>query len=149
MSEATRPSAFWVTWLSLVSVGVALFGAILVIAPVLARIGFSWLVYSDPKHIDNFNPQVIDYISLAHAVLGAVMFGWGVLLAFVVRTWFNRGVREAWLAVTLSVVAWFVPDTTYSLWSGFWPNAVLNVVFLVLFAVPLLATRSAFHGTRV
>ena len=25
-----------------------------------------------------------------------------------------------------TVAAWFIPDTTFSLWSGFWQNAVLN-----------------------
>jgi hypothetical protein len=38
---------------------------------------------------------------------------------------------------------WFVTDTVLSLATGFWQNAVLNVVLAVLFAVPLAATWRA------
>ena len=38
-----------------------------------------------------------------------------------------------------------MPDTLYSLLSGFWPNAVLNAGFALLFAVPLLALRRHLH----
>lgn len=48
-----------------------------------------------------------------------------------------------WNLIALSVAAWFVPDTSYSLLSGFWQNAVLNTVFAGLFAIPLWATRGA------
>jgi integral membrane sensor domain MASE1 len=44
-------------------------------------------------------------------------------------------------------VSLFVPDTLYSLASGFWPNAVLNSVFALVFALPLWATRGLFLGT--
>lgn len=128
-----------------VTIGVMLFGLVLVFAPGLARDGFSLLVYSDAQRIADFGPHAIDYIELAHAVLGAVMFGWGVALALIVRRLFARGTRDGWTIVAVSVVAWFVPDTAFSLWSGFWQNAVLNLVFLVLFAVPLAATYRAFH----
>jgi uncharacterized membrane protein YqaE (UPF0057 family) len=40
-----------------------------------------------------------------------------------------------------SVAVWFIADTAYSLSSGFWQNAVLNTLVLVVFAVPLAATR--------
>lgn len=49
--------------------------------------------------------------------------------------------------LVISLVAWFVPDTLYSLASGFWPNAVLNSVFALVFALPLWATRGLFLGT--
>jgi hypothetical protein len=76
------------------------------------------------------------------------MFGWGLALLLVVRGPFARGAREGWLIVAVSVAAWFVPDTAFSMWAGFWQNAVLNVVFLALFAAPLAATYGAFHQVR-
>jgi hypothetical protein len=42
--------------------------------------------------------------------------------------------------ITSSVCAGFAPDTSYSLLSGYWQNALLNIVFLVLF-VSVWATR--------
>jgi hypothetical protein len=114
-------------------------------APALARQGFSLLVYDDARRISSFGEEAARYISLTHAVLGSVMFGWGVALVAVVRTLFARGYSEAWLIVALSVGAWFIPDTTYSALAGFWPNVVLNIAFLLLFSIPLMATRKAFH----
>ncbi len=125
------------------------FGVTLVVARALALEGFSLLVYGDPKHIAAFGAEAVEYIALVHAVLGAVMFGWGAALLLVARSLFAHGVREGWQIIAISIAVWFVPDTAFSLWSGFWQNAVLNVVFIVLFAVPLTATYRVFHEARV
>lgn len=122
------------------------FGLALVLAPAISLQGFSLLVYSDQNRLASFGQEAARYISLAHAVLGAVMFGWGAALAVLVRTLFAAGHPTAWNIVTLSVCAWFFPDTSYSLLSGYWQNALLNLVFLLLFAVPLVATRKVFRA---
>lgn len=132
----------------MVAVGVMVFGLVLVVAPGFARQGFSLLVYGDPQRIATFGAEAAQYIALVHAVLGAVMFGWGLALLLVVRGPFARGAREGWQIIAVSVAAWFVPDTAFSILSGFWQNAVLNFVFMVLFAVPLAATYRTFHGAR-
>jgi hypothetical protein len=62
-------------------------------------------------------------------------------MLYVVRSLLAKGWREGWYLLTLSVAAWYLPDTAYSILSGFWQNAVLNSVFLVLFFVPLWAIR--------
>lgn len=49
----------------------------------------------------------------------------------------------------VSLVAWFIPDTAYSLLSGFWQNAVLNAGFVLLFAIPLAALRSYVTRERI
>jgi hypothetical protein len=129
----------------MVTIGVMVFGLLLVLAPGVAREGFSLLFYADTKRVAAFGPQAAAYIELVQAVLGAVMFGWGLALLLVVLRLFARGAREGWQIITVSIVAWFIPDTAFSLWSGFWQNAVLNLVFLVLFATPLAATYRTFH----
>jgi hypothetical protein len=116
------------------------FGIGMVLAPGFTRQFFSMLIYSTPNHIETFGAGTVAYVSLAHAVLGAVMFGWGVALLFIVLRPFHRGSWEAWQTLTISVTAWFIPDTAFSLLSGFWQNAVLNLAFAVLFAAPLAAT---------
>jgi hypothetical protein len=35
-----------------------------------------------------------------------------------------------------------VPDTAFSLWSGYWQNAALNAAFVALFVPPLVALRA-------
>ena len=141
MSSHSQPSSLWISWLLAVAAGVVAFGLVLVLLPSLARQGFSVLVYASPERIDSFGEEAARYISLAHAVLGGVMVGWGAALFYITRTLLARGSRLAWNLVALSVFAWYVPDTSYSLLSGYWQNALLNTVFLALFAVPLLATR--------
>jgi hypothetical protein len=146
MQVTSSPSRFWCRWLLTVIVGVALFGLALVLAPGAVRQGFSLLVYAAPDRLDGFGSDAVAYISLVHAVLGGVMVGWGVALLLVALGPFQRGERVGWQIIAASVAAWFVPDTAYSLWSGFWPNAVLNSGFAMLFAAPLLATYRHFHS---
>ena len=141
MSANPQPSSFWINWLLAVAAGVVAFGLVLVLAPSIARQGFSLLVYASAGHIDSFGQEPVRYISLAHAVIGGVMVGWGVALFYVTKSLLARGERIAWNLVALSVGAWFVPDTSYSLLSGYWQNAMLNTAFLALFALPLWATR--------
>ncbi|HTU68346.1 MAG TPA: hypothetical protein VMF52_20555 [Steroidobacteraceae bacterium] len=64
-----------------------------------------------------------------------------------VQTLFTRGDDAGRRMVAVSVGAWFVPDTACSLLSGFWQNGILNICFLVLFAIPLAATRRNFRST--
>jgi hypothetical protein len=141
VSTNPRPSSFWINWLLAVAAGVAVFGLVLVLAPAIAMQGFSLLVYASATRIESFGQEPARYIALVHAVIGGVMVGWGAALFCVVRTLVSRGDRIGWNLVALSVGTWFVPDTSYSLVSGYWQNAVLNTAFLALFAIPLWATR--------
>ncbi len=136
----------WWRWLVVLSAGVMVAGFVFVLAPGLTRRLFSLLVFALPETIDGFGAPAVGYIALAHGVLGAVMVGWGAALLVVLFGSFRRGRREAWLIVAVSVAAWFVPDTALSLATGFWQNAVLNVVVAVLFALPLAATWRACRG---
>jgi hypothetical protein len=138
----------WYRWLVAVTVGMMAFGLFMVIAPALTRQGFSLMIYSEADRIGGFGEDPASYIELAHAVMGSVMFGWGTALLLVLRGPFRRDLREGWTIVAVSLAAWFVPDTIFSLWSGFWQNAVLNAVFLVLFAIPLAATSRSAQGAQ-
>lgn len=68
------------------------------------------------------------------------MFGWGLMLVAVVQRLLAHGSKLGWQLVAGSLALWFVPDTAYSLITGYWQNAVLNIGFALLFAVPLAAT---------
>ncbi len=138
-----REAFFWWLWLVVVSGGVVAAGLVMVLMPALTRRLFSLLVFASPETIDGFGALPARYVALAHGVLGAVMVGWGAALLVVLFGSFRRGAREAWSIVAVSVAAWFVPDTALSLATGFWQNAVLNVVVAALYIVPLAATWSA------
>lgn len=133
----------WRTWLLVVSLAVGAFGLLLVLAPSAARRTFSAMLYGATHTLETFGAEQVRYVSLAHAVLGGVMVGWSIALFCAIRSFFSTQPRATWNLVAGSLAAWFVPDTGYSLASGYWQNAVLNLGFALLFAIPLWATRGA------
>ena len=144
----TQHFEFWRRWLILVILGWLAFSISLVLLPELTRQSFGLMIYQSPAAIDAFGPAAVAYISLLHAVLGAVMCGWGIALLAIVISPFKRRSYQAWLTLAGSLIAWFVPDTLYSLHSGFWQNASFNGVFAVLFAIPLMACYSVCSDNR-
>ena len=74
---------------------------------------------------------------------------WGVLIAFIAYYPFKLREKWAWNAISISVLFWFVVDTTCSLYYDVVINAVFNLFTLVLFALPLLITRKYFAGEGV
>ncbi len=142
--QLSLPSLFWWRWLIAATVFVLAFSAAMVLMPGPVQRIFSLLFYYSPEGINAFGAPAVALAMLLQGVLGAVMFGWGVALLLVLLGPFRRGSREGWIIVAVSLTAWFVPDTSFSLWSGFWQNAVSNLVFLVLFAIPLAATYRTF-----
>ena len=149
----TRQSKFpliWFNWLLLVVLGVMASGISMILAPGLMRQAFSFLLFADAAVIDSeFGAHAVAYVTLVHGVLGGVMFGWGVALFLILVGPLRRGSREAWMIFAASLAAWYFPDTLFSLWTGYWPNAVLNSVFPLLFAVPLAATFKACQREQV
>jgi len=141
--------SFWWNWLVCVNVIVMLFGLSMVLLPSFMRQFFSLALYVTPLKIDTFDGPAIAYVTLVHGVLGATMFGWGMALMSILFDSFRQGKMAGWLGITFSITAWFIPDTLFSLWTGFWQNAGLNAIFALLFVVPLAATYRAFRSEPV
>jgi hypothetical protein len=134
----------WVNWLTYTAEFTVLFGLFMVLAPGLTQQAFGLLIFQDPEHFAAFHSQATAYIELAHAVMGSVMVGWGALMFMLVRKLNAKDAKETCRMIAVSVLLWYVPDTAFSLYSGFWQNAVLNTGFAVLYAVPLVALRKYF-----
>ena len=81
--------------------------------------------------------ELSDSHHLVNAILGGVMVGWGVMIWLLVDRLLPVAPRELKHILLVGLVAWFVVDSTGSIASGGWPNAVLNVGFLGVFLVPL------------
>jgi hypothetical protein len=137
---------FWWRWLVAVTVGVMVFGLSMVVLPDLTRQLFGLVVFSSSEGIDTLGGPAVAYTTFVHGVIGAVMFGWGVAMLFIVLGPFRRASFQAWLTLAVSLAAWFVPDTALSLWLGYGQNAILNTAFLLLFAIPLAATYRLCRG---
>ena len=135
---------FWWRWLVAASCGVLVFGLSMVILPGPTQIMFNYIYLSSPQGKSIFAENAAAFITFISAVLGAVMFAWSITFLYVLYGPFRRGEKEGWRTLAVSLTAWFVPDTAFSLWSGFWQNAILNIALLALFAVPLAATYKVF-----
>jgi hypothetical protein len=139
-AQPTLPSPFWWRWLVVATVFVLITGIAMVEIPEPVSRLFSFIL-SSPQSEDM---SARAYLMLFQGVLGGTMFGWGMALLLVAIGPFRRGSREGWTIIAVSIVSWFISDTSFSLWTGYWMNAVLNTVFMVLFAIPLAATYRTF-----
>lgn len=144
MSEIKVTRWCWY-WLLLVTLVVMAFSLSLLLAPVGMRQFFSWIMYASPTVIGGFTAQSVAYITLMHGVLGAVMLGWATLMLWVICGPFRRAESGAWGMLSVSLLVWFVPDTAFSLWTGFWQNALFNLLFAICYAIPLLCTYPQFR----
>ena len=78
---------------------------------------------------------------LVSAIGGGVMAGWGVLLWLLSTHVFPNNQALAAKLILTSIATWFVIDSTGSILAGAPINAALNVVFLLVFFVPLWRYR--------
>lgn len=81
------------------------------------------------------NPTGEGYIRFIYGVLGAVLVGWSATFFMIVQ----KGGQQSMIIIPLMI--WFVIDTTFSLISGYAGNALLNLGFVVLYAVPLMRAK--------
>jgi hypothetical protein len=79
-----------------------------------------------------------------YGVLGSVISGWGILLAFIVRYPFKARQKWAWTCITAGFGLWFVVDTSISAYFGVIFNVLFNVCLLLLIGIPLIGTYKYF-----
>jgi hypothetical protein len=143
--RAPESLARWSGWLTAVAVAVAAFGVFMSLfggTPLFGPIDF----FYDPSFWPGSAPAVVtDYQAWVYGVWGATLAGWGIVLVFIARGPFAAGEAWAWRAVALGTAVWFVLDTLASLMHGVLPNVILNVVVLVLVAIPLWGSRREFR----
>lgn len=87
----------------------------------------------------DLNPDLIRYQKLIMGVLGSTMIGWGIILAFLGYRLMQQSEEWIWIAITVSLIVWYIFDTSISLISGSFLNVILNSFFLILPLPPLIA----------
>ena len=89
------------------------------------------------------NPLPADMDShhrFAIGLMGAVTMGWGLTYfgAFKALYALDRATAAPiWRYLLFASLVWYVIDSTISIATGFWVNAVSNTVLIVLFLLPL------------
>ena len=131
----------WSLVLQTVNAAVLLFSAAMLLLPAQTQMLFNIVAFGGVAYPADIPASAWPYIIFVYRVLGAVMIGWMLAIMAIVQRPFRRGEPWAWWAVTISVTGWFVIDTSASLLSGFPGNALLNLCFIVAYAMPLFATR--------
>lgn len=135
---------FWWYWLIIVICGLIIFSLSLILTPDFMQQFFDTIFSSTIPAHTTFDDAAYSYIKFLYGLLGAVMIGWSVTLFYILAQPFRRGEIEGWFAMIASILVWFTIDSSFSLSKGFWQNAVLNVTFLGLLAIPLAATYQSF-----
>lgn len=135
------PSSGSVLYLRGLTIAMMIFGVVIVVTRLGTDVLFAWMIFGATGTPDGFSSDAAAYIHLGHGVLGAVMVGWFWLVHWVVSGPLAWGVEGAWTALTSSLTAWFVLDTTFSLATGYWQNAVLNTAIAGAYLPGLVAAR--------
>ena len=136
---------FWFRWLQVVTIGVILYGVGLIVMPGFALDFFSLIFFSKTGGFQaQYSPEAIHYISFIHGDLGSIIIGWGVTIFLILNGPFLRAEKGGWAMFAWSMAAWFVFGAVHSYYAGFWHNIVFNLLFLLLYAIPLMATRKYF-----
>ncbi|MCP3938225.1 MAG: hypothetical protein GY708_22990 [Actinomycetia bacterium] len=135
------------TWLRLASLLALAVGLVAAFASADATDGlWLWLFDLLEWPIDD-NPGAFTDPSFAlNAVLGGVMVGWATLMYFVTTRQFEKGNAELAAPMMVSILVWFVVDSTGSVVAGLPGNVILNTGFLAVFLPPLISLRRS-HPT--
>lgn len=145
MKTSGIPTLWW-GWLVVAFVLTALTSLALILFPdaALAMVSATMLGSRDAVFAES--DAVRRFVGWLSSFSAAITLAWMVTLLLVVLGPFRRGERWAWQVIAGSIIIWFIVDTARSIELGFLQNALLNLVWLAIYLVPLIATFRRFHG---
>lgn len=146
--DTPRIPALWWGWLVAAFVLTALTAIGYILYPHAALQTASSALLGSEHALGSASDAVLRFIKWMSGVSAAVSLAWMVTLVLIVVGPFRRGELWAWQAITASVVLWFLVDSARSIEIGFSQNAMLNLVWLLMYVVPLIATYRRFHHNR-
>lgn len=132
-------SSNWQKWLSAWAALVTIFGLVLAGGAFAATDGLTAALFT---LFGNPLPADIDaHHRLAIGLMGAVTMGWGLTFHGAFRALFQLEPAKAapiWRWLLLSSLAWYGIDSTISIATGFWMNALSNTLLLILLLIPMV-----------
>lgn len=140
-SNAERQRAFWIAWLQVVLVLLAVYALVLVFGGPVAERLFSAFGFGPPDSITS--GELSTYLRLPFAVLGSVLVGWAAMMLILVRGPLTSGAQWVIPALAVPIGLWFLLDTGMSLVLGYPTHALFNVPFALALGVPLWRLRAS------
>jgi hypothetical protein len=134
-------SKYWQNWFLAWAIFVALFGLVLAGGAFAATDGLTralFTLFGSPM------PDAPDPLHrFAIGLMGAVTLGWGLTFFGAFKALFELEPARAapiWRWIFLTSLVWYVVDSTISVATGIWMNAVSNTIVMVLLLIPMVKT---------
>lgn len=80
---------------------------------------------------------------LLNAILGGILIGFGTMIWMVAEHVFRGDPKLGKKIIFTALLCWFVTDSLGSVLAGAWFNAVINLVILGSFLVPLMMGKNS------
>ena len=125
-------------WLKISAIVIGFFGPALTLGTVpatneLARLGLDVLTWP----IDGFPDYRSEEIRFLSALTGGFLVGWAVTIWMLSSLAYGQAPEAVRRSLVYGACAWFVVDSVGSVTSGHWPNALWNVLVLLLVVGPM------------
>jgi len=125
-------------WLKVSALVIGFFGPVLTLGTVpatneLARLGLDILTWP----VDGFPSYASEEIRFLSALTGGFLVGWGVTIWLLSALVYDAAPEAVRKSVLYGALAWFLFDSFGSITSGQWPNALWNVLVLLLIVGPM------------
>jgi hypothetical protein len=130
---------YWQNWFLAWAIFVALFGLVLAGGAFAATDGLTRALFT---LFGNPMPDAPDPLHrFAIGLMGAVTMGWGLTFFGAFKALFELEPAKAapiWRWILLTSLIWYVVDSTISVATGFWMNAVSNTIVMLLLLIPMV-----------
>ena len=142
---------FWYSWLKVTMIIVIIAGI------AIAFLSHTPLFESINKSINHvfFSDQLPDYATQMLqgwllGVMGAILTAWGITVLYLTCNAMKKKEFWAWKCIFYSLIAWFIIDTSVSIYYQAILNVFINCIFLFQIVAPLLFLRNSFkQNTQV
>ena len=137
---------FWQKWLLVLGIAMVPLGLLLAFFSQTTVAGIDFNQYINPAFWGTaaLPAESILFQRWIYGVLGAVMAGWGVFIAFIAYYPFQRREKWSWNCLLIGFLVWFLPDTAISIYFKVHMNALINTCLFTLAILPLVAAKKHF-----
>ncbi len=132
-------SRFWLNWLNVWCLAVAIFGVVLAGGGFEATSGPVRMVFEQLKGPGG--TELTAPVRFLLGVLGPISVGWSLTFYAAMRAvqqLDKAAARPIWILLVASVACWFFVDSAVSVHTGFWRNTIPNAVLMGTFLVPVI-----------